>query len=700
MKKIRITLFMMFLIITSSFAYDFEVDGIYYTILSDKVSVAVSKKSNVYYTGSIIIPGTVEFGGIVYDVTEIGEDAFYKSTITDIVLPESLKIIRNFAFGYSSQLQECIIPDNVSVITQNAFYRCISLSYVKLPAKLNTLESSVFYGCESLEEITIPSSVVSIEYSRLTTPKETTHSPCFYSCTNLKKVIFEDGDLPITFIDVDSGFSGYSSSLYANGIFYLCPLEYIYLGRTLNNTTNKSLFQDFTTLKTVEIGPKVISLQNYAFRNCKNLENLIIPSSVTSIASYAFENCENLENLIIPSSVTSIGSYMCSGSGIKELYIGNGINTIPSNICSGCKNLKNIYLGNAISSIGSSAFNSCTNLTNVYLFSDNLTTIGTNAIPTTVSKIYVPNPSRYDNLLKDYYRDYLIGVNPSSSEYSGKAPNFSYTNNVEGSMVSFDSPDLNINAGEYNTNVDVTFTIGEWQSTVKVPASYTIASAPLTVIANDATRQYGEDNPELTCSFFGFKNGETKDVLTTQPTIETTATATSNVGTYPIIPYGAEAQNYTFTYERGSLSIIKANQEITWNQSFNDVQVGDIIELTAESTSGLAIKYTSTDETTAEIFTQNGKKCVEFLKAGTVSIRANQEGNENYNEADRISKTITVNAPTGIDSVKIDMNETFDIYNVNGILMYKAATKEMLNTLTSGLYIIHQNGVIHKLAIK
>lgn len=126
------------------------------------------------------------------------------------------------------------------------------------------------------------------------------------------------------------------------------------------------------------------------------------------------------------------------------------------------------------------------------------------------------------------------------------------------------------------------------------------------------------------------------------PNVETTATSESNVGTYPIIPSGAEAKNYTFNYERGTLTITKADQTIEWEQQFGTVNVGDVIELTATSSAGLPIKYTSTDDTVAEIFTQGGKKYVEFLKPGNVSIRANQEGNENYNEADRVSKSVKV----------------------------------------------------------
>ena len=328
---------------------------------------------------------------------------------------------------------------------------------------------------------------------------------------------------------------------------------------------------------------------------------------------------------------------------LEAVYLGNDINIVPK-YCfyqSDGKSLKRVYLGTGVTTLQEYAFYS-KSLTDLYLFSNDLVTLGTNALPTTLSKIYVIDPSRYDNLLKDYYRDYLITLNPCTAEYSGSAPTFSFVNNVANTNVSIVPGSINVNVGEYNTPISLEFSNGSWSSTISVKASYTITPAQLTIIANDATKVYGTPNPPLTCSYFGFKNGESTDVLTTLPSIETTATTGSDVGTYPIIPVGAVAQNYTFNYERGTLTITKADQTITWNQQFGTVNVGDVVELTATSSAGLPIKYTSTDESVAEIYSQNGRKYVEFLKSGNVMLRANQEGNENYNEADRVSKSVSV----------------------------------------------------------
>lgn len=91
-----------------------------------------------------------------------------------------------------------------------------------------------------------------------------------------------------------------------------------------------------------------------------------------------------------------------------------------------------------------------------------------------------------------------------------------------------------------------------------VNGTLTVTPAPLTVLADGVERTYGDPNPTLTVTYEGFKNGETAAVLTTQPSVTTTATATSPVGTYPITPAGAAAQNYTITYDPAPLTILPA----------------------------------------------------------------------------------------------------------------------------------------------
>ena len=79
--------------------------------------------------------------------------------------------------------------------------------------------------------------------------------------------------------------------------------------------------------------------------------------------------------------------------------------------------------------------------------------------------------------------------------------------------------------------------------------------APLTITADNKSKIQGAANPPLTVTFSGFVNGDNSAVLTTQPTITTTATISSPAGNYPITASGAAAANYSFTYVAGTLTI-------------------------------------------------------------------------------------------------------------------------------------------------
>ena len=84
----------------------------------------------------------------------------------------------------------------------------------------------------------------------------------------------------------------------------------------------------------------------------------------------------------------------------------------------------------------------------------------------------------------------------------------------------------------------------------------TVAKAPLTITAQNCSKNVGEENPVLTVKYDGFVLGEDETVLTSQPTIQTEATTDSPVGTYRISVSGAEADNYDITFVNGTLTVV------------------------------------------------------------------------------------------------------------------------------------------------
>jgi len=86
----------------------------------------------------------------------------------------------------------------------------------------------------------------------------------------------------------------------------------------------------------------------------------------------------------------------------------------------------------------------------------------------------------------------------------------------------------------------------------------TIGAATLIVTANDNSKAYGAALPTLTASYNGFVNGDGTNNLTALASVTTTATPTSNAGTYPLTANGAASTNYLFTYVGGTLTITQS----------------------------------------------------------------------------------------------------------------------------------------------
>ena len=215
-------------------------------------------------------------------------------------------------------------------------------------------------------------------------------------------------------------------------------------------------------------------------------------------------------------------------------------------------------------------------------------------------------------------------------------------------------------------------------------AMLTIGKRTIDVKVGDCTRVYNEENPEFSVSYTGFVNNENEKVFTTIPVLSCPAGKTTDVGSYEITASGAEATNYDFNYTSGILTIEKATQEIIWEQSLEEVEIGDQVELTALATSGLDIEYEIADNNFVSIYEAAGKVYLDCFGVGQIVIKAIQSGNKNYHSAVRVSKKLIVTDPSGIEDVVNDASDS-PIYNIKGERM-SCGRKE----LQKGIYI--QNG--------
>ncbi|MDP9079101.1 MAG: gliding motility-associated C-terminal domain-containing protein [Bacteroidota bacterium] len=214
----------------------------------------------------------------------------------------------------------------------------------------------------------------------------------------------------------------------------------------------------------------------------------------------------------------------------------------------------------------------------------------------------------------------------------------------------------------------------------------TINKITLVITAKDAARQYGQPNPPLQFSYSGFVNGDNSTSFNVKPTAATTVGTLSDPGTYPIIGSGVESLNYTPVYVAGTLTVTKADQQITFAALPPRAVGGADFSLTATASSGLPVTFTSSDPNTAEII--NGNQ-VKILLAGTVNITATQAGNVDYNTASAtrvliinppgvtIPNTFTpnndgINDTWNIAGLEADATSVVNIYNRFGVSVFQS----------------------------
>ncbi|WP_264538480.1 MBG domain-containing protein [Flavobacterium sp. N1736] len=173
-----------------------------------------------------------------------------------------------------------------------------------------------------------------------------------------------------------------------------------------------------------------------------------------------------------------------------------------------------------------------------------------------------------------------------------------------------------------------------------VDGALTITTATLIITANDATKVYGEANPNLTVSYSGFLNGDTAASLTTQPTISTIADTSSPVGIFPITASGALSPNYAISYVDGSLTITTATLTITADNE---------TKIYGEVNPPLTLTYTGfvNGDTNANLSAQPSTTTIGVLNSavGTYPITASGALSSNY-VINYVDGTLTVTAAT------------------------------------------------------
>ena len=338
-------------------------------------------------------------------VTKIGRCAFAGCTnLTSITIPDSVTIIENNAFdeceslnrvnigslsswcsisfGYSNSnpliyanrlflnnklLSNLVIPDDITIIEQYAFLNCSGITELTIPDTITNIGYDAFYGCTGIEKLTIGNLIEKHTIDDLCIPTD-----------NLTTVVITDGTKSITNrafneskklseITIPKSVTKIGLFAFSNcgelervNISSLTSWCQIVFDGVESNPLYyaHSLYQDNKEITDLIIPDGINIINDYAFCNGIDFTKVAIPDSVTNIGSSSFSGCKNIEKITVGKVIEKISleDMGIPKDEIRTVVIENGVTGIVDSAFSDCASLENITIPESIEYVGFSAF--------------------------------------------------------------------------------------------------------------------------------------------------------------------------------------------------------------------------------------------------------------------------------------------------------------------------------------------------------
>ncbi|MEI3020678.1 leucine-rich repeat protein [Ruminococcus sp.] len=202
------------------------------------------------------------------DTVGISSNAFaYNKNLTEVQIPEGVRVIGMMAFSGCEKLQTVTLPESLESIGTEAFRNCYALEKIYIPDNVTTLGAEAFQRCQTLTEAHLPNGITKVP------------SNLFTGCQKLESIA-----IPANVTEIgDAAFS----ACYA------------------------------LTSATLPDGLERIG--SSAFSSCRALTAMELPASVKEIAVRAFEDCWVLQKITICNPNCDIyGSIETISNGIKS----------------------------------------------------------------------------------------------------------------------------------------------------------------------------------------------------------------------------------------------------------------------------------------------------------------------------------------------------------------------------------------------
>lgn len=346
----------------------------YYLDQDHKVAACTGLQTENADVTDLVIPSTVRYNNVTYAVVALYDNRYDQNKVRTLTLPRTLRHINDWGLSDYRAITDLEIPANVERMGENIVYNCPQLQRIKVnaevPPTLGSLDNNSYYE----------DGYRTYHYIRIVIPRESFHAYRLVNAWNNRTVLIGGdegvtvstgkiaaGDLGHVVIE-EAGYLQEVNKLIIEGelnaddwskIKQMTNLTEVDLSKALIDEIPNEAFNGRWAIDKVLLPPTLKKIGTYAFQGTA-LTSVNIPDNVETIEGYAFRNARQLQEVHLPDSLTSLGTNafeFCSS--LHTVKIPTKLKEIPSYTFQQCKSLQSVELHDSITGIGDYSFTNC-----------------------------------------------------------------------------------------------------------------------------------------------------------------------------------------------------------------------------------------------------------------------------------------------------------------------------------------------------
>ncbi|MBR4362714.1 MAG: leucine-rich repeat protein [Ruminococcus sp.] len=404
-------------------SYLYTDDGFAY-IVNEEGTITIKgrdkSREDEYDKTKIVLPSKIDGKYVTeIDTNYFGHGTYsHNDVVTEIVLPDHIEKINNWAFNDYKTLDTLIIPktlkeavrpftyckinkiiieDGMESIPNELFWCTDFIGEIVIPDSVTAIGERSIASCSGLKEIHVPDSVKSIGYCAfdnnpdlevLDLPDTLDYigTCAFAENPKLTSVTVPD---TWTFGEDQYGFFQYSGiteisfgpdrKIIPPSICSCCrKLETINWPKAPEKIMNRA-FEQCESITDPKIPDSVEFIDSYAFKGCTGITNLDLPKNLKELCSDSFNSLTSLKYLYVPMQLPAKGNYSGTtafwNSGIEKLEYAEGITEVNAMTASGLPYLTEVVIPDSVTFINNYSFDGDKSLAHIDLH-EGITKIG------------------------------------------------------------------------------------------------------------------------------------------------------------------------------------------------------------------------------------------------------------------------------------------------------------------------------------